>query len=60
MGILEFFLRDTDCFRSTLLQRLGVSVPLEGEHGDAGAIDALYAEGAALDLDGVTGFGGTA
>src|SRR5215204_3714522 len=45
----------SDWFRGTLMQSLGVLGPLEGEHGDAGAVDALYLHGGAVGLDGVTG-----
>src|SRR5829696_5618389 len=50
--------RDSGWFRGTLAQSLGVFVPLEGEHGDAGAVDALYLHGGAVGLDGVAGLGG--
>src|ERR687889_741159 len=37
----------------------GRFVSLEGEHRDAGAVDALYLHGDTVGLDGVAGLGGT-
>src|SRR5215207_2141155 len=36
----------------------GSVVALEGEHGDAGTVDALYLHGGAVGFDGVAGLGG--
>src|SRR5829696_1211590 len=50
--------RDSGWFRGTLAQSLGVLVPLEGEHGDTGAVDALYLHGGAVGPAGLAGLGG--